>query len=424
VIKRRLFKWLMRGPFVASTALMVTTLVRRVGTVYGIDIAALAPAAMVACVLILEHLITLAAPIWERWLFYGRDRGEVELLQSIEERLLTSGDLRQFLESVLAAICDRLQTSQAFIAVLGSNGVEMLVSTGGEPPLDKNEISLDLLESVSQNGHDQLFSLSVSSREYWLLPLSDTQPSDEADESVPRTALREAETTSAEATGQKGESMLGLMGVLHQPEQALDGEQWQALWELAERAALALGDRARQQQVFSSLEALSPQVELIQRLRAAGRYSSPEGPASPNVLLEEGELTQLVREALSHYWGGPRLTESPLLELQVVQQSAQDSDETPANALRNVLRKAIDQTRPEGERRFTADWMVYNILEMKFMEGRKVRDIAKRLAMSEADLYRKQRVAIESVAKTIISMENQARSETLDSHPGNGFQDR
>jgi hypothetical protein len=46
---------------------------------------------------------------------------------------------------------------------------------------------------------------------------------------------------------------------------------------------------------------------------------------------------------------------------------------------------------------------------MKFLEGRKVREIAMRLALSEADLYRKQRVAIEAVANAIIEMEQQAR---------------
>jgi hypothetical protein len=45
------------------------------------------------------------------------------------------------------------------------------------------------------------------------------------------------------------------------------------------------------------------------------------------------------------------------------------------------------------------------------MEGRKVREVAMRLAMSEADLYRKQRVAIEAVAKAILEMETQARRE-------------
>jgi hypothetical protein len=42
---------------------------------------------------------------------------------------------------------------------------------------------------------------------------------------------------------------------------------------------------------------------------------------------------------------------------------------------------------------------------MKFIEGRKVREVAGRLAMSEADLYRKQRVAVEAVARAILDME-------------------
>jgi hypothetical protein len=54
-------------------------------------------------------------------------------------------------------------------------------------------------------------------------------------------------------------------------------------------------------------------------------------------------------------------------------------------------------------------WILYNILEMKFIEGRKVRDVANRLAMSEADLYRKQRVAVEAVARAMIDMESQAQ---------------
>jgi hypothetical protein len=74
------------------------------------------------------------------------------------------------------------------------------------------------------------------------------------------------------------------------------------------------------------------------------------------------------------------------------------------------LRQSIERVRPEGERHFTADWILYNILEMKFLEGKKVREIALRLAMSEADLYRKQRIAIEAVAKEIQKMETEAHA--------------
>ncbi len=58
--------------------------------------------------------------------------------------------------------------------------------------------------------------------------------------------------------------------------------------------------------------------------------------------------------------------------------------------------------------------MLYNILEMKFLQGRKVRDVAMRLAMSEADLYRKQRVAIEMVAQAIAEMEREAAARAFD----------
>ena len=388
VVKRRLFKWLMRGPVTASTALMMGTLVRRSGAIFGVDISGFALVAMVATIVILEHLITLLAPTWERWLFYGRDRKDVELLQTIEERLLTSGDLRQFLESVLVAVCDRLQTSQAFIAALGPQGVDILVTVGSDSPLDKDDLSPDLLEMVTQNGLGELFTWG----DYWLVPLDDPEQS-----------------SNGEQNNHTG--MVGLLGVIRKPDQHLDAEQSEALTILSLRAALALRDRRRQQQVFSSLEALTPQVEMIQRLRAASRYESSEVLTSPDAKDEEQKLSQWVKDALTHYWGGPKLTQSPLLDLEVVQQTIRAGEETPANALRTILRKAIDQTRPEGERRFTTEWLMYNLLEMKFLEGRKVREIALRLAMSEADLYRKQRVAIEAVAAAIDKMEEQARKE-------------
>jgi hypothetical protein len=59
----------------------------------------------------------------------------------------------------------------------------------------------------------------------------------------------------------------------------------------------------------------------------------------------------------------------------------------------------------------TTEWILYNILEMKFIQGRRVRDVARRLAMSESDLYRKQRVAIENVARTVAGMERAALEE-------------
>jgi len=67
---------------------------------------------------------------------------------------------------------------------------------------------------------------------------------------------------------------------------------------------------------------------------------------------------------------------------------------------------AIDRQRPAGERKLTApEWLLYNILDMRFVQGQRVRDIAVRLSMSESDLYRKQRAAVAEVTRTLTEME-------------------
>jgi len=75
-------------------------------------------------------------------------------------------------------------------------------------------------------------------------------------------------------------------------------------------------------------------------------------------------------------------------------------------ALRAVLQEAIERQRPPGERKLNAsEWLVYNILDLRFVQGQRVLDISRRLAMSESDLYRKQRVAVAAVARTLAEME-------------------
>ncbi len=382
VVKSRLFKWIMRGPVVASSALGVMTIVRRSGEVFGTIYSAAVPAMMVATVLLLEHTITLVAPLWERFIFFGSDRADLALLQNLEDRLITQNDLRQFLEAVLAAVRDHLQSSAAFVAALDGEELSLVVATGSSPLLKESNLS-EALRIVNHegngNGEDYVWG------DYWLFPLF--QPPE---------------------TLEGAPLMLGLLGVVHQPDQVILPEQRQALLLLLHRALVALQDRRLQRSVFRSLEGLRPQVDLFQRLRAVGRYDS-KANLLEDTLPPESDMADWVREALTHYWGGPKLTQNPLLNLQIVQQAFKEHNDNPANALRSILRQAMDNVRPDGERRFTGEWILYNILEMKFVEGRKVREVANRLAMSEADLYRKQRVAIEEVARVILEMERQTQ---------------
>ena len=444
VVRRRLFKWLLRGPVTAIIVLAVTTLVRRAGAEIGFVYSALVPISLVGSLLITEYMITLFAPVWERVLIYGRERSSMQMMQSLQERVLTLNDLRQFLEAVLAAACDRLQSSQAFVATMNEDKLEMLVTIPGGRPIT-DDTSQQIFDLAVENGqHAPIFGWG----NYWLLPLyGEVNPTPQQRSLLPLPSAKNSENLTpqqrsllplpsakgSDGEGEEGgeeERLLGLLGVERRSEASLDKEQRAALLMLAQRAALALEDRRIQQSLFRSLQALSPQMEMLQRMQAAARYSGAEmlstlEPSAKNLSASDlsgsdqdpSDITKWVKDALTHYWGGPRLTENPLLQFQIVQQTSAAHEGNPANALRSILRAAIDRVRPEGERRFTGEWILYNILEMKFMEGHKVREIAARLAMSEADLYRKQRVAIESVAAIIVEMERAAQEAHGKSSP-------
>jgi len=183
------------------------------------------------------------------------------------------------------------------------------------------------------------------------------------------------------------------------------------LTQLRLQITAALEDRRLQQEVFAAFSPLLPELKDIQQRGQLLRY---EGQAvegfSTNL---STDLPQWVHDALAHYWGGPRLTENPLLDLAIVKQAAIANDGNPVKGLRTVLTEAIEQLRPDGERKLTApEWLLYNILEMKFLRGHKVREVTLKLAVSEADFYRKQRVAIENLAQIIAEMEKEARKPT------------
>lgn len=384
VIKSRLVKWIMRGPVTASAALALMTVIRRGGELLGTPYNAFVPFTMVATVLLMEHVITFAAPLWERLFFFGRDRSELILLQNVEQRLLTQGDLQQFLEAVLAAVRDHLHSPAAFVAALDDETLSPIVVAGNRSLLD--QVSLTQAMDIINDETHREFQWG----NFWVLPLHRSKLPDVDRDEIP--------------------PLLGLLGVVRRENQDLENDQREAIWVLADRAALALEDRLLQQRVFKSLADIQPQVEMIQRMRAAGRYDSRTSLMNESIVAE-ADLANWVKDALTHYWGGPKLTNNPLVRFQVVRDLAEKVDGNTANALRALLRQAVDQVKPHGDRKFTTEWILYNILEMKFIEGRRVRDVASRLSMSEADLYRKQRVAVIAVARAILEMETNLQEQ-------------
>lgn len=376
-IKSRLFRWLLRGPLVAAAVLGGTTIVRRYGETLGNPYIASVPIVMVGTILVLEYAITLLAPKLEKSLFFGDDREDLAVISSLEDRMLTKKDLNQFLETIAASICDRLQSSACFIVILEGNAVDSIIYTGDRKFTENFQVTGELINQAQNNDHQtrDLFEWGDN----YLMPLEFQVDAEHS-------------------------RLLGLCGFSKSPNLEMHPDDMDAVRLLCQRAALALKDRALQKQVISSISALQTEVDYIQGLRASTTYDQNE-IFNPDKMDVSPELTEWVKDALTHYWGGPKLTNNPLLDFKIVQEESNGHEGNRTNGLRAVLKEAIEGIKPEGERKFTADWLLYNILDLKFVQGKKVREVAHKLSVSEADLYRKQRIALESVARNIMAME-------------------
>ena len=89
-------------------------------------------------------------------------------MQNIEERLLTRSDLQQFLETVLAAVRDHLQSPCAFVAALDGDELSLSVVAGNRAILEKENLdeALKVLEHNGENGrHEFVWG------DFWILPL-------------------------------------------------------------------------------------------------------------------------------------------------------------------------------------------------------------------------------------------------------------
>ncbi len=388
VIKHSFIHYLLRGPLVGAVVIFTMLAVPKVQQILGLPRDTVLIFAVVGVIVLLQLTINRAKPFIDR-LIYRQDREEIVWIQTLDRRLLTTADLRAFLESTLAALCDLLQVRTGFVAVL-AGGHHRLEAHCGDGALVQNFLKVhDLAALVMAGGARQEGGPFAAGDGFWLTPL----------------------------TGQADKVWLGVLGVeARKPVPDLSAEEQKIAGLLISRAQEVLEDRYLQQSVFDTLHRILPDIEQLHRWQEATRYAgSPPMEAIAGSPIYAPEFQQWVKDALSHYWGGPKLAESPLLNLNIVRQVLREQGSSPANALRLVLNQAIERVRPEGERKMTAtEWLLYNILELKFIRGLRVRDIAGRLAMSESDLYRKQRVAIAEVARALAELEQNGAAPAQD----------
>jgi hypothetical protein len=386
VIKHNLIHLLLRGTMVAVLVISIIQALPEQERLLGVPREMLLATSIVSVIVISQLLINQLKPFIDSIIFF-KDKDEVEWITELDRRLLTTTDLQQALENILIILCEVLRVRTGFIYNLAARqGPRLETQIGAEQVVKEALSNLNVNQLASaKNGHHsgQHNNLPlVFQNGFWFVILRN-----------------------------KGrDQSLGLLGIEARADKFdLTPEEEKTTTLLLRRAEQALEDRRLQQEIFTALKNIIPEMERVQRMRTAVSYVGAPNLASlsEESPIHEKDFPKWVRDALSHYWGGPKLSRSPLLDLRVVQEALSSNDGNASKALRSVLGEAIEKQRPDGERQMTAaEWLIYNILDLKFVQGMRVRDIAQRLAMSEADLYRKQRLAIEEVARTLSEMES------------------
>ena len=401
VIKKELLRMLLYGPGTALLVLVIINFTASATRILSLPAEVFLPFPVVAAILLWQWFISLALPWFDQKLIYGdEDIHEVNRIQELSTQLISRSDLKQLLQAELEAFCDFLRVSNAFVTMTDiESGKQELFQTVGNQDLialqlkqaqhDFSTVDNPNSDSMSVDSADWLLSIhdALAWESYAVFPLY-SQRNGHANDSRPIGHLGiEVPSNDAEELASMGEE--SILPYISRTEQTLDNVVLQS-------------------EIKDALDGILPKSQQSLEQLQTFEFS----PADTVAANEEHPLFNDVRSALRHYWGGTGIADNNLTTLQVVQQELTNTD-TPINGLRTVIQEGIERQRPDGERQMTSpEWTIYNILQMRFIENKKVRDVARLLAISESDLYRKQRVAINTLAQTLQAMEQAVSEQT------------
>lgn len=394
LIKQDFLRWWLYGPFIGVVIILFMQIVPFLERLFGLPKDTLLTFGVMLMTVLIPLFVNRVKPYLDA-LVYMQDHEEIDYLRNLPRSTFTRADLRTLLENALVAVCGALKVETGFVIAPGNSGYTIRAVCGprsqvkrfvAEYPLRDLIPQLEQLPPRPRNGSLNPDGFLVCGG-FCLMPLHSPD-------------------------GQ----FLGALGVAASPERFrqtsdLSPETRHMISVLVHQMELALSTVQMQQQIFDALRGLGPEMQSLQQLASRLEQATPATLAEiDSDIVMQPEFPQLVKEALTQFWGGPKLAESPLLEMRSVRRLLQSQGGSPTRALQTVLRQAINNLRPDDQLDPSAqEWLLYNLLEGRFLQRKTVRDVANRLAMSESDFYRKQRIAIEEVARQLALMEDGER---------------
>lgn len=390
LIKQDFIRWGLYGPFVGVTIVLFLRGTPAVARAVGLPAETLLTVGIMLMTVLMPLFVSRLKPYLDA-LVFTQDHAEIDYLRALPRSTFTQADLRSLLENTLVVVCGALRVDTGFVAAPDEGGGHTVKTIVGS--------RRDVKRFVGEQPLAEL------------MPQVMGAPTHEPGGTPAPEAFVRCDGFTLLALRSPRGDFLGALGVAAQPG-ALGPEARALVGALVHRMELALETVQIQQRLFAALRGIGPEMQSLQTLSSQLEQATPASleTLKSDVALHP-EFPQLVKDALAHYWGGPKLSDSPLLGLRTVRRLLSDQGGSPTRALQAVLRQAIENLRPDEQLDPSAqEWLMYNILELRFLQGKRIRDTAEKLAMSESDLYRKQRIAVEEVARQLALMEESAHT--------------
>jgi hypothetical protein len=184
----------------------------------------------------------------------------------------------------------------------------------------------------------------IAWQSFWIMTLRNVRYTRPA--SLVRTNGTSNVEQPVDSTALSLERIIGALGIwAREPQIDLTANELHVFEALCRRAGRVLSDVRLQGDIFATLQGLLPEMDALQQLRGPARYGNAPALAKSDgdgvATLDSSELADLIHDALRDYWGGPRLTESRLLALNVVKHALAENDDNATRAVRAVLTEAI-----------------------------------------------------------------------------------
>jgi hypothetical protein len=174
VVRYRLIRFFMRGPFVAILVILAVQTVPTVERWLGLPRDVILFSVITGVIVCSQLFLSVTKSMVDR-LIYREDRDEAAWLRELDRRMLTTSDMRQLLENNLAALCELLRAPSGFVAAVV--GPDLVLEAVVGPDEARQQITQvgDWSESLGQILRSRNLHQPMAHADFWLWPLIDEE---------------------------------------------------------------------------------------------------------------------------------------------------------------------------------------------------------------------------------------------------------